>query len=318
MTAASKTAVVLGANGQDGTFLTRSLLARGHRVVGIGRQPLSRWENGSAFSYRSMDLRDGDALAGALGELAPDFIFHAAAVHANGAQSAGDYYETQGRDMLAVNVATVHAALEYARTNKPEAHLLYISSGKVFGPDFPERVDEQTPKKASCLYTVTKLAAEDLIHYYRRKHQLTAAIVYTFGHESPLRPDDFFIPKLVAVLGSARRGEKTNITFQSLDFYADWGAAPEYMDICVDIAERGLSDDLILASGHNWHGRDFSERLFARFGLDYRDWIVETASFPAARPFVVDVGALEARLGRRPRENFLDYVAGLAETDAWS
>ncbi|WP_141701620.1 GDP-mannose 4,6-dehydratase, partial [Methyloceanibacter marginalis] len=31
--------LVLGANGQDGSYLAETLLARGHEVVGVGRGP---------------------------------------------------------------------------------------------------------------------------------------------------------------------------------------------------------------------------------------------------------------------------------------
>ena len=56
--------LVLGANGQDGSYLTEALLARGNTVVGVGYEPESvQVKPSESYRYISADLRDAAAFA---------------------------------------------------------------------------------------------------------------------------------------------------------------------------------------------------------------------------------------------------------------
>ena len=56
-------ALVLGVNGQDGSYLAESLLNRNIEVIGIGRQQDSRYiRDQIGFSYVSFDIAEIDLL----------------------------------------------------------------------------------------------------------------------------------------------------------------------------------------------------------------------------------------------------------------
>ncbi len=49
--------LVLGVNGQNGSYLAEALLAKGKTVVGVGCQKNSRYvKNSKGFSYRQLDI----------------------------------------------------------------------------------------------------------------------------------------------------------------------------------------------------------------------------------------------------------------------
>jgi GDPmannose 4,6-dehydratase len=283
------TALVLGANGQDGTYLVRSLLRRGRDVVAAGVEPGPRFADHGR--YAAIDLRDGTALARLLAEVKPTEVYHFAAIHKS---AGGAPYEDRFGDMLAVNVATVHVVLEQLR--RSPGRLLYASSIKAFGEPPPARVDESTPHRSDCLYAVTKNAAYELIAYYRRVHGVPGSVIYFGNHESPLRPAEFFIPKLARAL----RGEA--VSFYTLDFYCDWGSAEEYADICVDVLERAAGEDFVMGTGRCVHARELTEGL----GLT-NVTTTSTATNERPAPYELDVSKLE-RLVRRPQRRIEDVV----------
>lgn len=292
-------ALVLGANGQDGTFLVRHLLSKQYQVAGIGRQPRSRWAISSPlFRYYQVDLTRTDELSGLLELIQPDLVFHVAAVHA----SAGGAYETVFDSVLMVNVASVHAILEHMRKNG-NGRLCYASSAKVFGNPLPALIDERAAIKNQCLYSISKNAAFHLIEYYRKTHAIAASVVYLFNHESALRPRDFFIPTLLGALAVAVKDERRVSEINTLDFHCDWGSADEYMAIMVEILESGENDDFVLARGESVYARDLARRLFARFGLDYETHLREKNPVlkTAQGPHRVDLAKLKGRLHRTPR-----------------
>lgn len=311
MTDSTERALVLGSNGQDGTYLVRHLLRRGYRVTGADLAPQSRFEY-EPFAYRAIDLRDPASVTAMLERDTPDIVFHAAAVHASAADSSATMYEENFPAMLAVNTGSVQSVLEYFRVRRPAGRLVYLSSGKMFGPDYPEMLSESSPQYRKCLYTVTKGAAGDLIAYYRDRHQVRASILYPFPHESELRPPEFFIPKLIAALVAAKAGRKEKTSFFSLDFFADWGSADEYMDIAIDVAERAMGQDFTQAFGKSWNGRDLARTVFAAEGLDYRDFLEAPAPGSAARRFSISTQKLRAAIGRVPQIDIADFIIAAA------
>src|ERR1041384_4555399 len=96
-----RSALVLGVNGQDGSYLAERLLARDYSVIGIGRQAQSRYvEPDTRFRYVALDLVDVAALERLLATIAPDLAFQVAAVHG----ASGFRYEPVWQQMMAVNV----------------------------------------------------------------------------------------------------------------------------------------------------------------------------------------------------------------------
>ena len=297
-------ALIIGSNGQDGTFLVRHLLRKAYQVAGVARQGASRWLIESPeFKYYSIDLREVGLLSSVLKDLRPDLIFHVAAVHT----SAGGTYETVFGDVLKVNVGSVHEVLEYLR-EQSDARFLYASSCKVFGFPLPSRINESTPIFNQDLYSISKNAAGHLIDYYRKNHAVLASIVYLFNHESELRPDDFFIPTIVRCLASALNDSSHITQVNSLEFYCDWGSAEEYSDIMVDMATKAPGDDFLLASGRCVYARDFVNELFSLYGLNYANHIREriATSSPSQHKYSVDLTKLEGEVRRLPEVTILE------------
>jgi GDPmannose 4,6-dehydratase len=266
----SRRALVLGANGQDGSYLVDHLLAAGWSVVGVGRQDALRMPAATEINYRyvQLDLADQHRVLGLLMEVSPDYVFHAAAIHG----MAGFIYEDVWDKVLQVNAVSVLAVLEYLRGNS-DCGFSYISSSKVFGPIEGRVIDEMSPRHSSCLYTISKNTSHDLIAYYRKRHGVKASVVWTFNHESPRRGAEYFIPRLARALLNAESDRSYHTGFDRLGFWGNWGAASEYMQILVDLADRQIFDDFILASPRTIWAQDFVEELFAAHGLDWRNHI---------------------------------------------
>ncbi|MBC7982244.1 MAG: GDP-mannose 4,6-dehydratase [Candidatus Obscuribacterales bacterium] len=304
-------ALVLGVNGQDGSYLAESLLKRGYDVAGVARQSKSRYVTATdRFAYVQLDLQNADALRALLETLQPDVVFHAAAIHG----AAGFCYEPVFAAMLAVNVTTVHSILEYARMQRPGLRFVYANSSKIFPSPLAGSISEQTPIAATCLYSIGKIAALDLIRHYRRQHGSAAANLILFNHESRRRPENFFVPMLVRGLAAAMANPKHLFPVKTLDFYADWSSAEELMDIAIDIAEQAPAEDFVLASAVSWHARVAAQKIFSQRGLDYSQHIQE--ALPRSNPgngYQVCIDHLAARIGRRPVRDFSVIVDDLLQ-----
>ncbi len=263
------TALILGSNGQDGSYLADVLLDRGHDVVGVARQAQSRWVSHPRFRHVQLDVGDAEALAHLLGELNPDRIYALAAVHG----SSGFSYEPIWGAALDVNLKSIHTCLEYLRTRNPVGRMFMASSLKAFGDAPPAVIDESTPRVSSCLYGITKNAAADLIAYYRAHHGVWASVGWLFNHDSPRRPGDYFLPRLAGQLAAYLRDGQAGEPLATLDFWCDWGSSLEFMTAAASLLELDNPYDVVVASGAPIHAVKLAAALSEAAGIEARSWV---------------------------------------------
>ncbi len=306
--------LILGVNGQDGSYLAESLLKRGHTVFGVGRDSVSRHvPSAPGFHYRHCDLPDEARLTEVIAEAEPDQAFHFAALH--GAIADAFSYETQWSGMMRVNVLALHTLLEHARLRAPQMHVVYGGSCKVFPAPLRGDIDERTTMKATCLYGIGKLAARDLLAHYRRAHGVATTNLILFNHDSARRPAVFFLPIVARGLAAARLDRDHRFSVQTLDFMIDWSAADELMELVADLGDRRELDEVIMASGTTLYAREIVKRLFAEHGLDVLAHVHERKPQSDPGPhFQVRIDRLEAAVGRRPTKTIFQIVDDILQS----
>lgn len=302
--------VVLGANGQDGSFLCEHAVQAGKSVLALGRQPSARYPiDSDRYCYRQVDLCDDKALAQILEEFGPDEAFHLAAVHG----SSGFAYEALWGQALDVNVKSLHVVLEHARMRNPSMRVVHASSAKVFGTPPAGNISIHSIRKQECLYSITKLAAESLTDYYYSKHGIVSNIAYLFNHESLRRADGFFFIRICKILARCMEDTDYRGTIANLNFYLDWGSAKEFMEFFHEMAEFDEPQKLILATGEVLHAGTFVESLWSSHGLTARNHIEESGPQKQATSFCIDLSHTLAVMGRTPSAKALDVATEIVE-----
>lgn len=261
-----KKIVVLGVNGQDGSFLAEKLIRNGETVIGVGRQKNIRRElKNLPITYVQLDLIDVLKYESFLSHYKPDIIYHVAAVHG----SSGFNYELKWKSVHAVNTSIVHASLEYLRRSKTNPEIIYFGSAKMFGDLTGRTINEQSDLISSCIYSITKNSAANLLKYYRKKHRSKVSILWLFNHESPRRDISYFIPTIINILCEAKNNLNYKKQIYSLDFWCDWGSAEEYMGLIANNHQKIIGEDFIIATGKTLWARNFVKKLFEIYGLNY-------------------------------------------------
>jgi GDPmannose 4,6-dehydratase len=210
-----------------------------------------------------------------------------------------------------VNLVAVHAVLEYQRRLMPSARLVYASSSKVFGEQLPAVVTESSPRQSTCIYTTTKNAATDLIAYYRKRYNSKSSILWTFSHESSRRGPSYFLPKVVDALAKAIVDPSHVAEIASLAFWGDWGDASEYMQIIARFPDELFGTDMIFATGQTIWASDFVDTLFGKYGLNWRNHLVERFPLVGVRPapWRVDISRLVNLSGATPSKGGVEIAS---------
>jgi len=293
-------AVILGGNGQDGILLSQQLLSQQYEVFGVGRQAQPHLTaNSERYAYYQINLQNSGELKAFLEKTRPCRIFHVAAIHTSAERSIETLFDAA----LQVNVSSVYVVLEYMRIHQPSCRFLFVSSSKVFGEPYPPEISEATPKLSPCLYSITKNTAFEVIDYYRHGYNLHASVIYTFNHESEWRPIQFFIPKVLKALATALLEKPEPTEVYGLDFYCDWGDATEYTSLFIEIIEKAVGEDFVLATGTCTHARQLVSELFENYGLSYQNHIQEKeAGKTLNSTYQVNMDKLKDAIGKTPTE----------------
>ena len=211
--------------------------------------------------------------------------------------------------MIRVSVFSLHVLLERARLRAPDTRIVYAGSSKVFPAPLIGMIDETTATRATCLYTVGKLAARDLMAEYRQAHGLKTTNLILFNHDSGRRPMEFFLPTIATTILKAQSARNHTTRVRTLDFRIDWSAADEIMDIVVDMALRSAPEEVVVASGKTVYARHVVSELFAMRGLEAGSHLLEDLPPSAPGPdFVVNIGQLAETSGRRPCKTVFDII----------
>jgi GDP-4-dehydro-6-deoxy-D-mannose reductase len=158
-------ALVTGGTGFAGRHLVAHLRACGDEVVAVGRA--------------AADLLDADAARRAVMDAAPDAVYHLAA-RAHVGRSWDDPAGT-----VADNLAMAQHLLEAVRVAAPDAAVVVVSSGEVYGPPGVLPVDEAAPLRPQSPYAVSKAAADLLAGMYADAHGLRVVRARAFSHAGP-------------------------------------------------------------------------------------------------------------------------------------
>jgi GDP-4-dehydro-6-deoxy-D-mannose reductase len=151
----------------------------------------------TAPSREELDLLDGDAVSAAVRESAPDTVWHLAAL-----ASVGRSWEAPA-ETIAENVAMTVNLLEAVRTEAPEATVVLISSGEIYGPPDRLPVDEEAALRPQNPYAVSKAACDLLGGQYADATGLRVVRLRPFNHTGPGQTDDYVVGTLTRQVAEA-------------------------------------------------------------------------------------------------------------------
>lgn len=313
----TRTVLITGIGGQDGSYAAELCLARGDRVVGTGRDPaalVGQLPAGLAghAALRRWDMNSLAETIALVEDVRPDEIYNFAAE----ASGAGMYDEPLR--IAEINGLAVARLLEAVRQVSQASRLVQASSSELFGLAATSPQSETTPLRPRSPYGAAKLYAHNMVEIYRRHHGLFACSAILFNHESPRRGEGFVTRRVTRAAAAISLGLEAELTLGNLDATRDWGFAGDTVAAMALMLAAPAADDYVVATGVSHSVRDLCRIAFAHVGLDYRDHVrTGEAAFRAAEPVPLVGNAAHARdaLGWRPRIDFAHLVAMMVDAD---
>lgn len=312
----TKSALITGITGQDGSYLAELLLSKGYKVFGLVRR--SSTINVERISHIEKDitllpgdLLDQNSLSNAIRRSQPDEVYNL------GAQSfvatSWDQPELTGQ-FTALGVTRL---LEAIKTENQKIRFYQASSSEMFGSTPPPQ-SEKTSFHPRSPYGVSKLYGHFATINYRESYGMFACAGILFNHESPRRGLEFVTRKVSNAVAEIKFGLRKKMTIGNLDAKRDWGFAGDYVRAMWMMLQQDQPEDYVIATGISKSVRELVDVAFKAVGLDYHDYV--TVDPALLRPAEVDYlcgdsSNAKKKLGWEPVVAFEQLVNMMVEED---
>jgi len=324
----SKTALITGITGQDGSYLTEFLLGKEYDVHGIVRRASvftteridhlykDRHESGVKLHLHYGDLLDAISLRRIITQVKPDEVYNLAAQSHVRTSFDQPVYTAE-----VVAIGTLHlleAIRDYRDSSGHEVRFYQASSSEMYGRVREIPQNEFTPFYPRSPYACAKIQAYWQTVNYREAYDLFACNGILFNHESPRRGETFVTRKITRAATRIKLGLQDAIYLGNLDAKRDWGYAGDYVHAMWLMLQQQDPDDYVVATGETYSVREFLTEAFGYLELDWEQHVKFDPKY--LRPTEVQIlqgDASKARnlLGWKPSVNMRDLCRMMIDAD---
>lgn len=260
----TKTALITGITGQDGSYLAELLLGKGYEVHGIIRRSSSFNTGRIDHIFDQLHLHFGDltdslSIDRIIQEVKPDEVYHL------GAQSHVRVSFDVPKYTLETDAAGTLHMLEAIRNHCPKTKFYNATTSELFGEvqEIPQK--ETTPFYPRSPYGVAKIYSFWITKNYRESYGIYAVNGILFNHESERRGSTFVTKKITEGLARYMR-EGVGFNLGNMEAKRDWGYAPEFVEGMVLMLQQEDPEDIVLATGETHTIKEFVEECIKYIG----------------------------------------------------
>lgn len=259
------TSIITGITGQDGAYLAKLLLAKGHTIYGTYRRSSSvnfwRIEELGIKTHPNLhlveyDLTDLSSSIRLLQTAEATEIYNLAAQSFVGVSFDQPLTTAEITGVGAVNL------LEAIRIVNPKIRFYQASTSEMFGKVQEIPQSESTPFYPRSPYAAAKLYAHWMTINYRESYDIFACSGILFNHESPLRGQEFVTRKITDSVAKIKLGHLDILELGNIDAKRDWGFAEEYVEGMWRMLQADEPDTFVLATNRTETVRDFVTMAF--------------------------------------------------------
>lgn len=283
-------AVIFGANGQDGFYLTQLLSKRGIRIVGVDKHGDNMVEG---------DVSDLSFVKSLAKKYRPDYIFHFAAI-------SSTKHSALFGNHKAISTGTLNI-LESVKKHCPKCRVFLSGSALQFKNEgLP--IDEKTPFDAKSAYAVARIQSVYAGRYYREAFGLKVYVGYFFNHDSPLRPEMHVGQQIVAGIKRIAAGRDEKLELGDIGVKKEFNFAGDIVKAVWTLVNQGRIFEAVIGCGKAHSIKDWVEYCFKKINKNWQDYVVLKKNYASEYKVLVSNPRLIKSLGWKAEVDFFQLA----------
>lgn len=311
------TALILGINGQDGSYLAEILLEKGYEVHGLIRRTatgsnknIEHIEDRIKLHYG--DLADPISIYKVISDVHPKEIYNEADQDHAGLSFKIPAYNFDVTGSAVGRILEI--ILQIDRTIK---YFQPVTSN-MFGQALECPQNEDTSFNPMNPYSCAKAFAYNLCHMYRKVYDMHVSVGIFYNHESPRRTEHYVTRKITRSVSRIKAGLQNDLVLGDTAALIDWGYAREYMEAAWQMVQLDKPETLIIGTGEVHSVKEFAQSAFLYAGLDVDRYLKSSDSLrrPAQNSVLMaDITRANNLIGFSPKTKYNDLVKIMMEYD---
>lgn len=276
----SKSALILGITGQDGSYCAELLLSKNYKVHGMIRKSatgntknIKHLINNKKILNKNLFIEHGDLLdhvsiKNIIERIKPDEIYNFADQdHVRWSFEIPIYSYN-------VTVNSVITILETLKKIKKKIKYFQPVSSNIFGNTGNKIFNENSEINPQSIYALGKSSVFKLCKMYNQIYNLPIYGAIFFNHESPRRSTEYVTQKIIKEACEIYFKRKKNIYLGDISAKIDWGYAKDYVFYSWKIMQSKNPDFFVIATGKTTSVKNFLNLVFKKLNLNYRNHLI--------------------------------------------
>jgi len=277
-------ALIFGANGQDGFYLSELLTQQGISVIGISK-------NGN---FLKTDITSYEEVAALVKQHQPAYIFHLAA------------NSTTRHEVMFENHATISTGalniLEAVKNYSPLSKVFISGSGLQFVNN-NQPIKETDAFEARDPYSVSRIQSVYAARYFRRQG-VKVYVGYFFNHDSPRRTERHMAKKIAEAVKRIANGSEEKLEIGDSSVIKEWTYAGDVVKGIWTLVQQDVIFEANIGSGEGYSIEDYINACFSLIHKNRQDYVILKNDFTPEYKQLVSDSSLIFSLGWKPEVSF--------------
>ena len=291
-------ALIFGAAGQDGYYLTELCKERGIEPIGISRTSIKYQGDVARYEHVESFIR----------RFQPSYIFHVAANSTTRHDALFENHET-------ISTGTLNI-LEAAKQHCPTTKVFITGSGVQFH-NVGKPISEQDPFEASSPYSIARIQSVYAARYYRSLG-VQAYVGYLFHHESPLRKPNHVSQKIALAAQRITQGSKEILELGDISVIKEWTFAKDVAEGIFTLLQQEQAFEAIIGSGIGYSIEQWLDCCFHEIEIDWKPHVRIQKAYKPEYPILISHPVLIHQLGWQPKVNFEQLAKIMIQSNNYS
>jgi len=282
------TAIIFGANGQDGFYLTQLLQKENCKVIGVSRHG----------NYLPTDLTDYKAVSKLINNSQPEYIFHFAA-------NSTTQHEALFENHTTISTGTL-IILEAVKKESPKTKVFISGTGLQFKND-NRPIKENDAFEARNAYSVSRIQSAYAARYFRTLG-IKTYVGYFFNHDSPMRNERHVTKKISEAAKRIAAGSNEKFEIGDINIVKEYAFAGDVVKAIWKLVQQDNITEAVIGTGKGFSIEDWLEECFKLIDKDWRSYVMPMRDFVADYKQLVSDPTTIFSLGWQPEVDFAELA----------
>lgn len=281
-------AIIFGASGQDGYYLSALLKENNYEVIGVSR----------TGDFLRTNIADYTEVENLLKSIKPDYIFHLAA------------NSTTYHDAIFQNHATIATGslniLEVVKRNALPSKIFISGSGLQFKND-EKPIKESDPFEGRDAYSVSRIQSVYTARYFR-SIGIKVYVGYFFNHDSPLRTERHMTKKIAEAAKRIGKGSNEKLMIGNLEAIKEYTYAGDIVNGIWTLVNQDKVFESNISSGKGYTIKDWLQECFSLVNMNWQDYVTIDDEFKSSYSQLISDPSIINSLGWTPEISFKELA----------